>query len=269
MIDLFLKGQVINMIMDELKSDTIKSLLKEGKRIDGRGIDEYRPIIVEKNVISSTEGSARVRIGDSQVLAGVKVDLANPFRDKPDEGILSTSAELLPLASPSFETGRPGVESIELARIIDRGIRSAEAIDLKALYINEEKVWGIYIDIYALDHDGNLIDAAGLAAVAALSELKIPKYEDAKALRGPEHYTPLPLKEIPTYCTFAKIGDKILSDANFLEEVAADARLTISNNDSMVFAFQKLGSGSFSRQEVMDMVDRSFDKWQELKKYIV
>ena len=256
------------VVIDEVKKETVKSLLKEGRRMDGRAIDEYRPITVEKNVISSAESSARVKLGGSQVLVGVKVDLSNPFRDKPNEGTLTTSADLLPLASPTFEVGPPRVEAIGLARIIDRGIRSSEAIDLKALYINEEKVWGVYIDIYALDHDGNLVDAAGLAAVAALSDLKLPKYEDEKVLRGPEHYTPLKLKEIPTYCTYSKIGGNIISDANYLEELATDTRLTIASNDSEVFAFQKNGSGSFSRQEIMDMVDRSFGKRQELKKYV-
>jgi len=256
------------MIIDDVKKDTVISLLKEGKRMDGRSLDEYRPIVVEKGVISSAESSARVRIGKSQVLVGVKVALSIPFKDKPNEGTLTTGADLLPLASPTFETGPPRVEAIELARIIDRGIRSAEAIDLKALYINEEKVWGVYIDIYPLDHDGNLIDAAGLAAVAALSDLKLPKYEDDKVLRGPDDYTPLPLKEIPTYCTFSKVGDKILTDATYLEELATDVRLTVASNDTNVFAFQKNGTGSFSKQEIMDMVDRSFGKWQELKKYI-
>ena len=256
------------MIIDEVKKDTVNVLLKEGKRMDGRALDEYRPITVEKNIISSAEGSARVKIGDSQVLAGVKVALSVPFRDKPNEGTLTTSADLLPLASPTFETGPPRIEAIELARVVDRGIRSSEAIDLKALYINEESVWGVYIDIYTLDHDGNLIDAAGLAAVAALSDFKLPKYEDGKVLRGPEYYTPFKLSEIPTYCTYSKIGDKILSDATYLEELASDTRLTISNNDSTVFAFQKNGIGSFSRQEIMDMVDKSFAKWQELRKYI-
>ena len=256
------------LIIDEVRKDTVKTLLKEGKRMDGRALDEYRPITVEKGIISSAEGSARVKIGDSQVLVGVKVALSMPFRDKPDEGTLTTGADLLPLASPTFETGPPRVAAIELARIVDRGIRSAEAIDLKALYINEEKVWGVYIDIYTLDHDGNLIDAAGLAAMAALTQLKLPKYEDEKVLREPEDYTPLPLKEIPMYCTYCKIGDKILSDPTYLEELASDAKLTVASNDSQVFAFQKNGSGSFSRAEVMEMVDKSFAKWEELKKHI-
>jgi exosome complex component RRP42 len=256
------------MIIDEVKKDMVNVLLKEGKRMDGRALDEYRTITVEKNVISSAEGSARVKIGDSEVLAGVKVTLATPFKDKPGEGMLTTSADLLPLASPTFEVGPPRIEAIGLARIVDRGIRSSEAIDLKSLYINEESVWGIYIDLYALDHDGNLIDAAGLAAVSAIHNLKLPKYEDGVVLRGPEHYTTLKLKEIPTFCTYSKVGDKILSDATYLEELASNARLTVSNNDNMVFAFQKNGVGSFSRQEIMDMIDGSFAKWQELRKYI-
>lgn len=256
------------MIIDEVKKDTVKMLIKQGKRMDGRGLDDYRTITVEKDVISSAEGSARVKIGNSQVLAGVKVTLAMPFKDKKDEGTLTTSADLLPLASPTFETGPPRIEAIELARIVDRGIRSSEAIDMKSLYIDEEHVWGIYIDIYALDHDGNLIDAAGLAAAAALHNLNLPKYEDEAVLRGPEHYSKLKLRDTPTFCSYSKIGNSILADATFMEELSSDARLTVSNNADTVFAFQKNGSGSFSRQEIMDMVDKSFGKWHELKKYI-
>lgn len=254
------------MITDELKKDAVVGFLKEGKRISGRAFDEYRPIVVEKNVISSAEGSARVRIGNTQVLVGVKVDLSMPFRDKPDEGTLTVGASLLPLASPTFEPGPPDENAIELARIVDRGIRSAEAIDLKALKINDEKVWGIYVDIYALDHDGNLIDASALATIAALDGMKMPEYVDEKVVRNTA--TTLNMREKPVTCTFSKIGDKILYDADYAEGVATDARISIGVGDENVYAMQKSCKGSFTRTEVLDLIDATFEKRKELLKYL-
>ncbi len=254
------------MIIEEVKKDTVIDFLKEKKRIDGRSFDEYRPITVEKNVISTAEGSARVRLGKTQVLVGVKVDLGVPFKDRQDEGILSVSAEFLPLASPTFEPGPPSEDSIELARVVDRGIRSSEGIDLKSLYIEEEKVWGIYVDIYILDHDGNLIDAAALASVAALDGLKIPKYIDGEVIR--ETSTILNFNPKPASFTYSKIGKDIIADASYVEEIARDARLTIAVTDQHVVALQKSGSGSFTKDEVMNLIDNSFKKRMDLLSYI-
>jgi len=254
------------MITDELKKDAVVAFLKEGKRLSGRAFDEYRQIVVEKDVLTSTEGSARVRIGNTQVLVGVKVDLSTPFKDKPDEGTLTVGASLLPLASPTFEPGPPDERSIELARVVDRGIRSAEAVDLKALKIEEDKVWGIFADIYVLDHDGNLIDASALATVAALENLRIPKYVDEEVVR--ETSMILPLKEKPITFTFAKIGDTILYDPDYAEEVAMDARFTVCVGDEYVYAMQKSGKGSFTRKEITDLIEAAFAKRKELLKYL-
>ncbi|MEM2174476.1 MAG: exosome complex protein Rrp42 [Candidatus Micrarchaeia archaeon] len=251
------------MIIEELKKDTIINLIKSGQRIDGRGFYDYREIKIEKDVLSSAEGSARVKLGNTQVLVGVKVDLSVPYPEKPNEGTLSVNAELLPLASPTFEVGPPNEDAIELARIVDRGIRSSEAIDLKSLYIEEEKVWGIYVDIYILDHDGNLIDASAIASIAALQNLKIPTYEDGKVIR--EKYTKIMLREIPYYFTFAKIADKIILDPNQSEEIASSSRFTISLGE-MIYAIQKGGSGSFKKREIYDMIDIAVEKKKEFEK---
>lgn len=169
-------------ILDEIKKDYVANLILKGKRADERGFEDYRELKLEKNVVGSAEGSARVHLGQTQVLVGVKMDVGTPFPDRQDEGILSTNAELLPLASPIFEPGPPNENSIELARVVDRGIRSAGAIDLKSLFLETGKVWGVYIDLWVLDYDGNLIDAAALAAMAALLNTKMPKYENGKVV---------------------------------------------------------------------------------------
>lgn len=170
-------------ILDEIKKDYVIDLMKNGKRPDDRGFLDYRPCTVEKGIFESAEGSARVKLGKTQVVAGVKIDVGTPFKDRPDEGVLSTTAELLPLASPTFEPGPPDENAIELARIVDRGIRSSNSVDLNSLFIEKDKVLMVFVDIYVLDHDGNLIDASALAAMAALLNAKLPKYEDGKLIR--------------------------------------------------------------------------------------
>ncbi len=61
--------------------------------------------------------------------------IGTPFADTPDKGVLSTNAELIPMGSPNFEAGPPDEHSIELARVVDRGIRESEMIDLEKMCI--------------------------------------------------------------------------------------------------------------------------------------
>ena len=112
-------------------------LAKKGLRIDKRKPDHYREIFIEKNPIEKPEGSARVKIGKTDVMVGVKMDVGEPFPDKLDEGILITGAEFSQLASSTFEGGPPREDSIELARVVHRGIRESGAIDTKKLCIKK------------------------------------------------------------------------------------------------------------------------------------
>jgi exosome complex component RRP42 len=135
-------------VMSKLKKDYVYNLMLKGQREDGRAFDEMRDITVETNVIDKAEGSAKVQYGDTQVLVGVKLQLGTPFPDSPDVGVIITSLELNPIASPTFEAGPPRENAIEMARVTDRGIRESGAIDLTKLCITEgEKVWMIFIDV--------------------------------------------------------------------------------------------------------------------------
>src|SRR3989344_5265956 len=128
--------------MDELRS-YIVSLLKEGKRVDGRGLTDYRePVVVKYHVSETAEGSAEVRIGDTIVMAGVKLSIETPYPDTPDQGGIMVNVELYPMSSPDYEPGPPGIAAVELARVVDRGIRESKAIDLSKLCIEKgAKAW--------------------------------------------------------------------------------------------------------------------------------
>ncbi len=248
-----------------IKRDYIYKLAEQGKRVDGRNFDEYRKIEIETGVVSKAEGSARVKIGNTQVMAGIKIDVGEPYSDSPDLGVMTTAAELIPLASPDFEAGPPREDAIELARVVDRGVRESEVIELDKLCIEPgEKVWIIFIDIHILDYDGNLFDAASLACLAALSTAKVP----AERFELGEDY-PLPLKEPPISCTSVKFNNVVVVDPVLDEEEIADARLTVATDtNGDLRAMQKGLNGSFTREEIQKIIKASIDNGREIRKQL-
>jgi exosome complex component RRP42 len=247
-------------------------LLREGKREDGRGFDDVRPIQIKQNLISKAEGSAEAWLGESRVMAGVKIQVGRPFPDTPDEGVVITSAELLPLASPTFELGPPGEQSIELARVVDRGIRHSNAIDRSALCIKAgQHVYMVLVDLYVLADYGNLIDTASLAAVAALLDTKLPKVEinDEGEATITEETIPLEIGAPPLTITFAKIGDHLIVDPSLKEGEVMDARLSIAfDGDDTISSMQKYGSTPFTYQEVTEMVERGSKIVKKMRKQL-
>jgi exosome complex component RRP42 len=144
-------------------------LIMKGKRMDERKFEDFREIKIEKDIIEKAEGSARVKIGETEVIVGIKLNTGEPFPDTPEEGILIVNAEFTPLASPDFESGPPGENAVELARVVDRGIRESKCIEVEKLCITpKEKVWMMFVDIHIINDQGNLLDAAALAAIVAL-----------------------------------------------------------------------------------------------------
>ena len=259
-------------VIARVKQKRIAELIASGKRLDERGLTDYREIQVETGVIEKAEGSARVRLGKTEVLVGIKIGIGEPFSDVPNEGILTVNAELVPLASPTFEPGPPNENSIELARIVDRGIRESKAIALEELCIEPgKKVFIVFVDIYVLNHDGNLIDASALAALAALLNTKMFNYEIKEGeVQIKPGYTQLPIRNHPVAVTFAKINDKLVVDPWLEEEQVMEARLTMTvEKDDKICALQKGGTGYFSIQQILDASKIAREKAAELRKLVV
>lgn len=250
-------------VVSDIKRDYIFNLAKQGQRYDGRAFDEYRPITIEPNVVKRAEGSARVRIGDTEVVTGVKMAPGEPYPDTPNSGVMTTSAELVPIASPDFETGPPRAESIELARVVDRGIRETDTIDMEQLCIAPgEKVWMTFIDIHVIDYDGNLMDAASLAAMAALLSAKVPNQRF-----GFGEDRPLPIVAYPVTCTAMKLGHHgIVFDPGLLEDKVGGPRLTVSHDEhGAIRAMQKGLKGGFTLDEVKGIIATAKAKSAEMR----
>lgn len=265
------------METSKLTADRIKKYLAEtGKRFDGRKADEFRQISIETGVSKNAEGSAKVKIGKTEVIVGIKLDLATPYPDSPDKGNLMVNAEFLPLSSSKFESGPPKFPPIELARLIDRGIRESKFIELSKLCIKEgEKVWNVFIDIYSLNDDGNLLDASGIAAIFALKNAKIPKYDAEADKVDHEVLTKdsVPLaKHLPISLTVHKIGDNFIVDPTAEEESISETRITIASSNGTVYSMQK---GELKELEIeqfykiLDLIEKTErDIFKRLEKHL-
>ncbi len=255
--------------VSKIRRKQILSMVGEGRRVDGRSLLEYRNLEIEVGSIEKAEGSAFVKLGKTKVLVGVKIEEGTPYEDTPNEGVLMVNAELVPLASPVFEPGPPDENAIELARVVDRGIRESKAIDLGKLCIEPGKrVFIVFVDIYVLDHDGNLIDASGIASLAALANAKVPQVPDFEYTW--EDAPKLPLREYPIPTTFAKLGDAIIADPCLEEEQVMSARLTVTTTSKGdVCAMQKGGVGTFSVEDVLSIVSLARERGEETREKVL
>jgi exosome complex component RRP42 len=246
----------------------INESLKKGIRLDGRKKEEFRELEIKVGVVATAEGSAFVRCGDTEVIAGVKLNVGAPYPDSQDEGTMMVGSELLPLSNPAFERGPPGIDAIEIARVIDRGIREGKAIDTKKLCVRKgELVWTVMIDILPLNHDGNLLDIGGIAALAAIKNTKMLEIANDKIVIGKRTDEKLPVTSMPLPVTVLKIGDNLIVDPTDSEEEVLDARLTVSVlEDNTLCAMQKGGDSPLTTKDINEMIDLAIKKSQELRK---
>ena len=255
-------------IISKLEQQELRRLLAENKRIDGRNPLQYRNLHVQLGYVEKAEGSALVELGNTKVLAAVKVGIAVPFADTPNEGILIVNAELVPLASPVFEPGPPSEESISLSRYVDRSIRESKSIDLSSLCILPGRsVYSLYVDLYILDYDGNLIDASVIASVNALGVTSMPKYVvEGQTVKKTDEYFKLELKDRPVSLTYAFLDDKYVVDPCLSEEYASDLTLSMTvKSDDRFCAIQKNGGGMVSPRRVIELLDKSVELGKELR----
>ncbi|MCC6057789.1 MAG: exosome complex protein Rrp42 [Desulfurococcaceae archaeon] len=259
-------------LIPRIKYNAILNIISRGYHIDKRPVTSYRPIEIVYGVAPKAEGSALVRLGNTQILAGVKLEVGQPYPDTPDEGAIVVNAEYIPAASPTFEPGPPDENAIELARIIDRSIRESKAIPLdKLCIIPGKKVWIVWLDIYILDYDGNIVDASMLASMAALSNTYIPYFEIVDQHTGivkvnkDQKVSPLPINKYVVTVTTYKIGDVLVIDPTAEEESLAQHRIAVSiDEEKKIVGLQKMGLGALTEKELDEIISLSMSKAEEL-----
>ena len=256
------------IIVEHLRKQQMWDSISKGKRLDGRNLDEIRPIEIEFDTIKKANGSAKVKLGNTEVVAGVKVETGEPFEGLENKGALILSAEVLPTASPYSEPGPPDEETVELARVVDRGVRESQMVDLdKLVLIPGKTVYTIFVDCSIINTDGNLFDATSYAVVSALVSSKIPIFEiqDGRVVDTGNRQDP-PITTIPISITAVRIGDAVILDPTSEEEACMDARITITtNSDGHFTAMQKGSTGAFTIEQIKKAAETARIKGEDVR----
>ncbi|KAI0071833.1 ribosomal protein S5 domain 2-like protein [Panus rudis PR-1116 ss-1] len=251
----------------------LERFLGEGLRPDGREFDEWRDISINVGSISTADGSALVRLGDTTIVCGVKAEIAEPELDSPNEGFLVPNIDLPALCSPKFKPGPPSEEAQILSDRLNEILVSTGVIPLSSLCIEPGKfVWCLYVDAICINLDGNAFDAALLAMVAALKNTRLPKakYSDEtdRVLCSRKEKVPLEIKRQPCSFSFGIFDSTyVLADPTTFEEPLLDTTFTITldENGDLVSVLQ-LGLGYAGTEDVLSRCIASAKKHHSVVK---
>ncbi|KAL2205071.1 ribosomal protein S5 domain 2-like protein [Sarocladium strictum] len=244
--------------------------LDEGLRLDGRKFEQFRSFGL---TFGDEYGVADVKFGKTRVLAKVTAEVTVPYADRPFDGVFTIASELSPMVAPSFEVNRPTETETLLSRLLEKTVRRSGALDTESLcLIAGKKCWSVRCDLHVLSHDGNLIDTACFAVIAALRHFRKPDTSmDGETLTV---YTaaerePVPLSWLHspfcvTFSFFGEEGDTVLLDASWLEEQLRVASCTFSlNKHGEICQIAKLGGAAVDAPLFIKCAQSALNKTKE------
>ncbi|XP_031140434.1 exosome complex component RRP45 [Sander lucioperca] len=243
--------------LSNCERDFLLKAIEEKKRLDGRQTYDYRKM---KITFGTDFGCCFVDLGKTRVMAQVSGELVTPKENRPNEGIMFFNIELSPMASPAFEAGRQSELSVKLNRQLERCLRNSKCLDTESLcVVSGEKVWQIRVDVHMLNHDGNLMDAASIAAITALCHFRRPDVGiqgDDVTVYSPEERDPIPLSiyhmPISVSFSFFQQGTYLLVDPCEREERVMDGLLMIAmNKHREICSIQSSGGIMLLKEQVM------------------
>ncbi|KAM9781824.1 exosome complex component RRP43 isoform X1 [Syngnathus typhle] len=251
-----------------------RSFLKENCRPDGRELSEFRTTSINIGSISTADGSALVKMGNTTVICGVKAKLANPLVEAPGKGFIVPNVDLPPLCSSQFRPGPPGEQAQAASQFMADIIESSEVLQTEDLCIERAKLcWTLYCDLMCLDYDGNLLDACSLALLAALKNTALPEVSVNDETGVPQvdldKRLGLKIARHPVAASFCAFDDSVLADPTGEEERLATSRLTVvTDEEGRLCSLHKPGGTPLSGEKLRELIGRATARQKELHKLI-
>ncbi|CAG0884128.1 unnamed protein product [Darwinula stevensoni] len=254
------------MTLSEGEKKYILDSVNDDCRIDGRQRNNYRLMQVETDVIDHANGSARLRIGETEVLVCVKAELETPKPETPDRGAIQFFIDCSANASPQF-AGRGGNElASDIQSCLDRAFSSPSVLDYTALCVERGHFsWTLFVDILILQCGGNLYDAVSLGVKAALYNTVIAKVAvkfladnkpEVEVSSDPSKGFKLDVTNVPCFMTFLRIGNHCVLDPSLEEESCGQGSLVVGITvQGIVTHVRKVGPGSFHPTSMEDALN--------------
>ncbi|PYV22554.1 MAG: ribonuclease PH [Acidobacteria bacterium] len=200
----------------------LSGLLYSGGKLvrgDGRAATALRPVEITPHFISSAEGSALIRLGETRVICTASVeDGVPPFLKGTERGWITSEYGMIPRATETRTAreatrGRQGGRTMEIQRLIGRSLRAVT--DLEAL--GERTVW---IDCDVIRADGGTRTAAITGSLVALG-LALQKLDQLSALRR------FPLRDYVAAISVGIVGGETLLDLDYVEDSNAGMDMNV------------------------------------------
>ncbi|BGP14064.1 hypothetical protein JCM10213_002359 [Rhodosporidiobolus nylandii] len=257
------------------ESEFLHSCLRKGLRLDGRGLLDLRPVQLK---FGEEAGWVECALGETRVVAQVSAEVVKPQSDRPYEGFVTLATEISPMASGAYEAGRQSEDEVLMTRLLEKAIRRSNAVDREALCIVAgQKVWSIRIDVHFLSDEGNLLDCASIATIAALRHFRKPDVTvngEEVVIHPMDERVPVPLAihHSPMCLTFAFFGEESLAvlDPTHLESQLSTGTLTLTlNAQSEICVLSKQGGAPLPADEIMRAVTVGVERVKELEEIVV
>ncbi|GAV56143.1 hypothetical protein ZYGR_0BA00490 [Zygosaccharomyces rouxii] len=266
----------------------ILDALRQNLRLDGRSFDQFRDVDIK---FGKEYGDVTVTMGKTKIHCRISCQIAQPYEDRPFEGLFLISTETSPMAGPQFENGNStGEDEVLCVRIIEKAVRRSGALDVEGLCIVAgSKCWAIRADVHFLDCDGGLLDASCIAVMTALLHFKKPDISvlgDRVTVHPPDEREPVPLGilHVPICVTFSFFnpqdteenikGDSnaeiAIIDADLKEELLRDGTLTVTlNKNREVVQVSKAGGLPMDALSLMENCYKAYTITEKLTDQIL
>jgi len=217
-------------------------LIVNGKRLDGRGLHDLRPIKIKVGVLEDADGSASVEWGGNKVVAGVygPRECIPRHMENPYKAIVKCQYMMSTFCSLE-EHGRmgPNRRSVEISKVIRQALENVIMVEL---FPKSQ------IEVYAivLQADGGTRISALTAAVAALMDAGIP------------------LRDTVIGVSVGKAGDKLIADLGKMEDNfgQSDVPIAFTNRDKDIVLLQM--DGLLTKDELSKIIDLAFRKGEDI-----
>ncbi|HXH49991.1 MAG TPA: ribonuclease PH [Terriglobia bacterium] len=227
-------------------------------RAGRRKATEIRRVEIIPDFVSSAEGSALIRLGETQVICTASVDSGVPqFLKGTGKGWISSEYAMIPRATEirtprEVTRGRPSGRTMEIQRLIGRSLRAI--VNLEKL--GERTVW---IDCDVIRADGGTRTASITGAMAALA-IALRKLKEQKVI--PE----IPLTDFVAAISVGIIGKEILLDLDYSEDSSAEVDMNVVMTGSGRFVeVQATAEGPpFSNEDMAMLIELARPAIQQL-----
>ncbi len=224
----------------------IKLIAENGLRLDGRGLDELRPIKIETNLLNKADGSAYIEWGGNRIMVGVYGPREAYPKHAQNINKAFVKARYNMAAFSVDERKRPGPDrrSMEISKVVSEALESAIITEL----FPRAEI-DVFIEVLQADAGTRI---AGLTAASV-----------AVASAG------IPMKDLVVGCTAGKVDGKIVLDLSKEEDNfgQADLPLAVLARSKKVVLMQMDGDMSTEElQKASSMIFEATDRIYQIQR---